>query len=150
MPSYGIDIEFGTMQYMMMTAVGGCIFLLLGTLIFKKYIRIEGLESWLILVIVSPAVALLAMPIVSLTNIPITYSVPIASTAFVLAIPVIHFVIPHVAPDFQTESFGMSMMLALLIGFATFGSLHVNYDLEGMVPMDIEGVSERETQNFLQ
>jgi hypothetical protein len=147
---YGLDVEWGTTQYMIMSTVGGSLLLLLCTFLFKKFIRIEGIESWLILAVLGPAAALLAMPIISITNVPLGYSVPIASLAFLLTIPVIHFLVPNVAPDFQTESFGMSLVLSLMIGLATFASLHMNYELEGLVPTEIEGVSERETQNFLQ
>ncbi len=149
MDGLGLDIEFGSFQYMMMTAVGGSLLLLIGTFAFRKFVRIEGLESWLILALIGPAGALLAMPIISLTNIPITYSVPIASTAMLVTIPIIHFAIPHVAPDFPTENFGMSLMLSLLVGIATFGSLHMNYEMEGYIPQNIEGLSEREQENFL-
>jgi hypothetical protein len=150
MEGLGLEIEFGSFQYMMMTAVGGSLLLLIGTIAFRKFIRVEGLESWLILAVVGPAGALLAMPIISLTNIPITFSVPIASTAMLITIPIIHFVVPYVAADFQTENFGMSLMLSLLVGIATFGSLHMNYEMEGYIPMNIEGLSEREQENFLQ
>lgn len=133
----GFEEYFGTPNYMLVSYVLSSFLLLMCTLAIKKFVRIVGMESWLTLGILGPVGLLLALPVVTVTNIPPEYSGPVAVTAFLLTIPFIHWILPRWAADFQTENFGASMMLSAMIGLGTFmGATLTGQTPSGFFPPD--------------
>lgn len=134
---------FGSPNYMLVSYLLSMFFLLLCLLAIKKFVRIMGMESWLVVAIFGPAPLLLALPVVILTNIPSDYSVPVAVTAFLLTIPMMHWILPRFAADFQAENFGASMMLSLMIGIGVLMSAtFTGQTPSGLFPPDAFSIPE--------
>jgi len=128
---------FGTGNYMIVSYAISLFLLLMAILAIKKYVRIVGTESWITVALFGPVMLVLALPVVTLTNLPPDYSVPVAVTAFLLTIPVIHWVLPRFAADFQTENFGASLMLSLMVGIGTLmGATLTGQTPGGLFPPD--------------
>lgn len=134
---------FGTPNYMIVSYAISTFLLLMAILAIKKFVRIVGMESWLTVGIFGPSMLVLALPVVTITNLPPDYSVPVAVTAFLLSIPMIHWVLPRFAADFQTENFGASLMLSLMIGIGTLmGATLTGQTPSGLFPPDAFVVPE--------
>ena len=66
----------------------------------------------------------------------LAWTVFIAVTAFLLTIPMIHWILPRFAADFQTENFGASMMLSAMIGLGTLMGASITGQTTGFFPED--------------
>lgn len=135
---------FGSPNYMIASYAISLFLLLMAILAIKKFVRIVGMESWVTVGIFGPVMLVLALPVVKITNIPPDYSAPVAVTAFLLSIPMIHWVLPRFAADFQTENFGASMMLALMVGIGTLmGATLTGQTPSGLFPPEAFEVPDR-------
>lgn len=84
--------------------------------------RLRGIGNWSAFLLLAGIPPLLAVPLTGLVLLNPNAAIPPAGMAVVIGIFWFHTVLPAVIPDFQTESFPASGLLAVLGGGAFYGS----------------------------
>ena len=110
------------------------VFLVFFCLIMKEQYRVEGAGSWLVVILLGGIGGQLTRPIADLTGVGWEYAVPMLALGGLVSIPVVHFLLPKVAPDFQTKSFVSSAFLALWVGVAVLAAGVVVGDITHLIP----------------
>ncbi|MCC6545771.1 hypothetical protein IT570_01285 [Candidatus Sumerlaeota bacterium] len=109
-------------QFALICYAAGAVIAVVVAAIFKKHIRVNSAPSWVFLAILAPIPTLLAKPLVAMVGLPPENALPVTALAVFLCLFVVHWVLPAVLPDFQTENFAVSMLMAFCIGAVVMGA----------------------------
>lgn len=131
------SIQIGSPLYLGIIWGLSAVFLGVAALLSKNQIRIAGASSWFVLVVFGSAGAFAALPIASLAGMGYNYALPLVALAFVISVPIIHWVIPAVAEDFQTQNFGTTLMLCFLIGIAVLVAAFASGQAASFLPAGV-------------
>ncbi len=126
----------GSPVYMGMGWAFGTILMLLGLLIGKSNVRIEGVGTWVAVIILGSAGGFAAWPLIQVCGIGTEYALPFLAIAFLVSIFVVHWLLPGVAPDFQIRTIGASMLVAFLIGIGFMGAAILSGEARYILPLE--------------
>ncbi|MCC7390942.1 hypothetical protein IT571_01120 [Candidatus Sumerlaeota bacterium] len=129
-----------SMQFCMICYGASALVAIIVAAIFKTRIRVIGAPSWLLLAILAPIPTLAAKPLVAAVGLPATNALPVTALAVFLCLFVVHWVLPAILPDFQTESFPVSMLMAFCIGLVVMGTGFATKDFDSMMGTQTEEV----------
>jgi len=124
----------GSPTYMATGWLLGTVLMLIALLVNKANVRVEGAGSWIVLILFSCVGGIAARPLIAITGAGVNFAIPYLAVAFMLSIPVFHWLLPAVAPDLQIRTLGVSLMLAVAVGFGFMLSAIVLGMTLGWVP----------------
>lgn len=140
-------IHMGSFLFIVSGYFGAMCLIGVGAVLMKSSIRVGGPLAWVLFLFLGPIGGLLAMPILSLTPL-YDYAVPLAAVAMTASFMVVHFLMPTLARDFQTDSFSASVFLAFLIGLS-FGSAALGTgQVHRLIPTDPSELHEYEGVDY--
>ncbi len=117
-----MDFQIPGLTFLVIVYVAGAVVITAGAGILRSRIRVNGAASWILLALLGPLPALGAKTAVGLVALPTEYAMPAAALAILLSFFVIHWVLPAILPDFQTDSIAASLTLAVILGIVVLGA----------------------------
>ncbi len=94
----------------------GIVTMLLAGLAMRKWLRIGSLASWILFVFIAPTPLLFSITVAGLTGVPTNAALPAMAMASILGMVMAHFILPALAPDFQTDGWMTSCVIGFLLG----------------------------------
>lgn len=114
-----MDLGHDAVVYLATTHLVGTILNVLISLIYKSSVRVKGIGSWLVFILFSAAGGVLAWPAAAYLGTGGQHpAIILFAFALILSVPVIHWILPSLAPDFQVKSFGATFTMAVAVGIA--------------------------------
>jgi hypothetical protein len=110
--------------------------LLIAGLVMRNQLRIHGFLSWVLYLGLGPLGGIAALPIIDLFGVG-KYVLPLLVVAMALSALFIRFLLPGIAPDFQTESFGATMMLGLLVALSVSTVGYTTREVPYIIPAGV-------------
>ncbi len=96
--------------------VGGLLAGALTVAALRSGFRVGSVANWIFLVPLLPVPILAAVPLTSLAYLPTSAALPSVGMAIVVGVLIVHWLLPALLPDFQTNSLSASALLALVLG----------------------------------
>lgn len=115
-----MEFKIPPVEFLASAYVIALILTLVSALVFRERIRINGMPSWILYTVVAPAPVLGAVTLAGILQMPTNASLYSVSVACLLGIFFVHWLMPALLPDFQTENFSVSCVLAFLLGVSVF------------------------------
>lgn len=95
------------------------VFNIILSLAFRSQVRIDGIGSWLIFLVLGAAGGVLAWPAAAFLGTGGQHpAVILFAFGTIISTPFLHWILPSIAPDFQMKSFGATFTLAVANGAA--------------------------------
>lgn len=107
--------------------------------------RLGSVGTWLLFAILIPIPVLAAIPLAGIAYLPTTAALPPTGAAVLVGVFVVHWVLPTLLPDFNTNTFSASALLAVVLGLVAgiVGLLTGDFP-DGLVTEAIDPFSGRE------
>lgn len=112
----------GSVPYIGLGWLFSTVLVLIVLAINRANVRVEGIGSWIVLILLGAIGGVAARPLIVISHAGANFAIPYLAVAFILSIPVMHWLLPAIAPDLQIRTFGASLMFALAIGVGFMGS----------------------------
>jgi hypothetical protein len=127
-----LEIVWPDTKFLAVAYVAGLVLLGAAFAALPKQFRLDGAASWMIVLLLGPLPVLVGVPLASAVALSPYAALPPAALSGLVGLLWVHFVLPALAPDFQTDSFVSSCIPSFLIAAAVFvGGVGANTWTEG-------------------
>ncbi len=117
MPDFN-DPQF---RFYLISYLIAAVFLIIAGIAFKGKVRLETKGTWLAYILLGPLPILIGPNLTSLFQLPTNGVLPATAMTIFVGIVFIHYILPAIAGDFQTEKLLVSAYLAVLLGLSVAG-----------------------------
>lgn len=136
-------MEFPDPIYLIVSYVAGAVLTLIGALILRQNVRVNGPTSWLLLILLAPLPVLVSWNLTGLAMLTTSYALPTIGMTVILGVITVHWLLPAIIPDFQTDSFAASGCLAVMLGISVMIGGQVAGQFDGFFPQNEEVLFDR-------
>jgi len=134
-----MPFQIGPIEYLVTLWVVGAVLLALGAIVYQSNIRVGGVIAWVVYLVFGSVGGFIALPLAVAMGLE-GYLFILLLLAFAGSVPVIHWVMPVIAQDFQTSGVTASLVLAFLVGIAAAVSGFIMLEWRGIIPLELVGI----------